>query len=140
VLGCCSNQLSSHKKSINDPSPRHQTTPPSPHAVVVVLSEAFISKKHPMQELHLLLDWRTKGSPALLYPVLHGIDHEALDKKAREYKADPKKQRWAEDLRAISSITGTRPEQVITAASFCVNDEHREGEPLLPVPGCFRQQ
>jgi hypothetical protein len=86
--------------------------------VVLVLSKAFISKKYPMEELQLLLEWRRSGSPAVLLPVFHGVDCDEVGRKAAEYElaTDQRKQQWAKDLKEVSRITGARPDQVTVAA------------------------
>jgi hypothetical protein len=90
-----------------------QPTPPP--AVVLVLSEAFVSTPYPMEELQLLLEWRRQGSPTVLLPVFYGAECEEVGRRIVEYQAQTEsrlKQQWAEDLREVSSITGARLNQV----------------------------
>jgi hypothetical protein len=75
-------------------------------AVVVVLSEAFIGKPYPMEELHLLLEWRSKGSAVRLLPVFYDITWEDFHSKVQEYGAsssEAERQR-SKDLSELGSI------------------------------------
>jgi hypothetical protein len=57
-------------------------------AVVLVLSEAFISRPYPMAELQLLLDRRQQhpSCEALLVPCFFGVEWKDVDAKANEYE------------------------------------------------------
>jgi hypothetical protein len=90
--------------------------------VVVVLSEAFVSKPYPMEELELLLRWQEAGSKAVLLPVLYDLRYEELVAKVGRYRAaadgapeeQQLRQRWADSLDRLQHITGMRKDQVWT--------------------------
>jgi hypothetical protein len=87
--------------------------------VVVILSEEFISKKHPMAELQLLMERHNKGGvqgakEAVVMPVFYGVTLEKLKARADAYgesKDDRQRQRQR-DLAALMGITGHRIDQV----------------------------
>jgi hypothetical protein len=104
------------------------SAPPLPSlAVVVVLTKHFISKKYPMEELHLLLERDRQGTRATLLPFFYGISTEDLGAKVEEYLKAPTddeeqqlKLQWAKDLTALGGITGPRPDQVLACVlSLC---------------------
>jgi hypothetical protein len=78
--------------------------------VVVVLSKEFISKKHSMEELQLLLERRSQGSPAKLLPVYLDITLDESRATQQEYAASgqPLQQHWARDLHELAAITAVR--------------------------------
>jgi hypothetical protein len=90
--------------------------------VVLILSQEFISKKYPMEELQLLLEWRrAEGSKMKLLPVFYAINYETLGEKVKEYKSAAagssaeqllRRQQWVEDLQGLQGITGLRKDQV----------------------------
>jgi hypothetical protein len=86
---------------------------------VLILSEDFISKKYPMEELQLLLARNRQG--VKLMPVFYDVLWENLSAKADRYKIeageagteDPAlKLQWYHDLQELKRITGFRPDQV----------------------------
>jgi hypothetical protein len=97
------------------------------HAAVVVLSEDFMEKDWPMEELQLVLE-RHGNMPekARIVPVFHGSlsTSRVLEKaeehtlKAGKLKAQGREQQaaqlqqWAADLRVLAGITGVRSDQV----------------------------
>jgi hypothetical protein len=112
AVKCSSARLTPH----SSPVPLQSQFTPPPPAVVLVLSKEFISKRYPMEELRLLLEWRRQGSPAVLLPVFHSVDCEEVGRRAAEYEAatsDPHKQQWAKDLKEVLGITGARADQVM---------------------------
>jgi hypothetical protein len=96
------------------------TTSPPHSAVVLLLSKAFISKKYPMEELHLLLEWQRQGSPAKLLPVFYDVTHKDLCAKILELKAAAwitaeerlLRKQWVDDLEGLLGITGIQKDQV----------------------------
>ena len=88
-------------------------------AVVLLLCEDFVSTQYPMEELHLLLEWRRKGSPAKLLPIFHNITFPALKTKAAKYRAavgtaegHRHVEQWARDLAELTGSVGFRRDQV----------------------------
>jgi hypothetical protein len=105
--------------------------------VVVWLSNEFISKPYPMEELHLLLEWQRQGSPAKLLPVFYGLTYNVLKEKIDEYKVSAfgtqEQQRtqpwakdveelrqWLKDLEELLTITGHRKDQVLSTPVFAL--------------------
>jgi hypothetical protein len=94
-------------------TPSHLNPPKSPPAaVVVVLSKDFIRKKYPMEELHLLVERRSRN--VRLLPVFYDISFDDLSNKIKQYENtfSRDKQQWARDLSKLKVITGNRPDQV----------------------------
>jgi hypothetical protein len=91
-----------------------------PPPVVVVLSEAFVSKPYPMEELELQLRWKEAGSKAVLLPVLFDLTYEQLQEKVGQYRraAGETRERqqllrqWAAILGKLEHITALRKDQV----------------------------
>jgi hypothetical protein len=113
-------------------------TPPVLHplvSVVLMLSEEFISKKYPMEELQLLLEWRwqdkaglklrKQGTRAELVPVFYDLTYQDLSQTIAEHnrkaaqgtEEDQQRMRqWVKDLKKLQGITGLRQDQVLQHA------------------------
>jgi hypothetical protein len=95
-------------------------------AAVVVLSEEYVRKAWAMEELALLLERHKRGSEAKLLPVFYHpmtterVLLEAAGRRAQagQLEATGHLERaatlhqWANDLEALTGITGTRTDQV----------------------------
>jgi hypothetical protein len=102
------------------PAPTNPPPSPPPRSVVVVLSEAFVSKHYTMVELELLLRWQEAGSSAVLLPVLYDLSYDDVLSKMRHNQAQGDEtqarqqlwQRWAETLGKLDHITDFRKAEV----------------------------
>ena len=98
-------------------------------AVVVVLSEEYVRKRHPMEELKLLvLRKRAKKDCFCLLPVLYGITYEQCSSLATEYHSEPwvgdadkpAKEilsQWADCVKELLEVTAIREDQVLPTLS-----------------------
>jgi hypothetical protein len=97
-------------------------------AVVLIISQEFVSKRYPMEELRLLLAWRGQGSKGVLLPVLYDLTYQDLLNMIAEYNKEAAaassseeqalKRQWARDLGELAGIT---KDQVlhVTAVTAC---------------------
>ena len=108
------------------PAPAQSKSLPLSPAVVLLLSQEFISRRYPMEELQLLLEWRRQGSKAHLLPVYYSLTYDdlgtAIEKYGREARESSEaeqlpKTQWVKDLERLQGITGIRMDQVLLGAA-----------------------
>ena len=77
--------------------------------MVVVLSQDFVRKRHPMKEVAQLMAQQSSGSTQEICPVLHGITCEQCDAASL---LDKDGRNLGHDLQQLLRITGIRDDQV----------------------------
>jgi hypothetical protein len=115
-------------------------------AVVLWLSRDFISKRYPMEELHLLLHWRQQGSKVALLPVLHDLTYQNLLSVTAEYKAahassseeQVLRKQWGKDLEELGGITALRKDQVLRCTVLFTPHTQTVSELLKLFPNAVR--
>jgi hypothetical protein len=105
---------------------------------VVILSQEYIRKECPMEELHILLQrWQAGG--VQLVPVLHGVTVEELVDIQGQYQAgawsaagvqpaNETLEGWAADLKLLQSCTMIGRDQVL----LCMQQRVRHRRGTLP--------
>jgi hypothetical protein len=111
--------------------------------VIVMLSEDFIRKKHPMAELQLLMERHSKDGvhgtkKAVVMPVFYRGTLEKLSAAATAYGAskDEQQRQWQRDLAAVMGITGHRIDQVRRTLAYCTPSCHAVSATCLQACCC----